>query len=64
VHGTEFKFGAAPGAAIGYLLIAVLCAVYTHGSRVGGTAGRSQDLEPKAHADYAHVEDKPQQVAG
>ncbi len=26
VHGTEFEFGAAPGAAIGYLLMALLCA--------------------------------------
>jgi adenine/guanine/hypoxanthine permease len=64
VHGTEFKFGAAPGAAIGYLLIAVLCAVYTYQSRLGGTTGRTQDLDRNAHADYAHAEDKPQQVAG
>jgi AGZA family xanthine/uracil permease-like MFS transporter len=30
VHGTEFKLGAAPGAATGYLLIALLCAFYAY----------------------------------
>ena len=33
VHGTEFKFGAAPGAALGYLLIALLCAYYAYQNR-------------------------------
>jgi AGZA family xanthine/uracil permease-like MFS transporter len=30
VHGTEFKLGAAVGPAIGYLLIALLCGLYTY----------------------------------
>jgi AGZA family xanthine/uracil permease-like MFS transporter len=30
VHATEFKFGAAPEAAIGYLLIALLCGYYIY----------------------------------
>jgi adenine/guanine/hypoxanthine permease len=33
VHGTEFKLGAAPGAAIGYLMIALLCAFYVYQTR-------------------------------
>jgi len=33
VHGTEFKLGAAPGAAIGYLLIALLCGFYAYQTR-------------------------------
>ncbi len=33
VHGTEFKLGAAPGAATGYLLIALMCVVFAHLNR-------------------------------
>jgi AGZA family xanthine/uracil permease-like MFS transporter len=33
VHGTEFKFGAAPGPAMGYLMVALLCGFYAYQAR-------------------------------
>ncbi|HEX4407570.1 MAG TPA: regulator [Xanthobacteraceae bacterium] len=33
VHGTEFKLGAAPGPAIGYILVALLCGFYAYQTR-------------------------------
>jgi adenine/guanine/hypoxanthine permease len=37
VHAGEFKLGAAPGAAMGYLLIAVLCAFYVYQAKAAAS---------------------------
>jgi AGZA family xanthine/uracil permease-like MFS transporter len=42
VHGTQFKLGAAPGAAIGYLMIALLCAFYAYQTRSAAAPGATK----------------------
>ncbi len=38
VRGTEFKLGTAPGLAVGYLMIALLCAFYAYQTKPAASA--------------------------
>jgi AGZA family xanthine/uracil permease-like MFS transporter len=51
VHGGEFKLGAAPGAAIGYALIAALCALYAYQGRTASKPTLNKPQMPSSHAD-------------
>jgi len=39
VHSTRFAFGASPSAALGYLLIALLCGYCAYRTRTAATSG-------------------------
>jgi AGZA family xanthine/uracil permease-like MFS transporter len=48
VHGTEFKLGASPSAAAGYLLIALLCAFYAYQTKSSEAQTQTRTLSERS----------------